>query len=279
MEGAGSIVRLRLDSRPQTLTIIRGVLGGVAEQLALDPELLDDLKTSVSEACNNVVLHAYKGGAGPMEVGLFVSGERFTVTVADRGVGFDSPPVLVDGAGGIGLSVIRALAQEFRLRQLPAGGTEVRMDFAARRDGRPLLRAPAQPEPDGELAAPAADEVVISLSPVTLVAGVLGRLARTLAATAHFSLDRFSDIYLITDTLAAHAASAAQGGRIEARVSARSRRLELLVGPFRSGTGSRLDVVAADHPASPLVLLSDEVSVVEDGDAERLRVVVIDHRD
>lgn len=279
MEEADSLVRLRLDSRPQTLTIIRGVLGGVAEQLALDPELLDDLKTSVSEACNNVVLHAYEGEAGPMEVGLFVSGERFTVTVADHGVGMDSPPAVLDGGGGIGLSVIRALAQEFRLRQLPAGGTEVRMDFAVSRDGRPLLRAPVPPAPDGELAPPAADEVVISLSPVTLVAGVLGRLARTLAATAHFSLDRFSDIYLITDTLAAHAASAAQGGRVEARVSARSRRLELLVGPFRTGTGSRLDVVSADHPASPLVLLSDEVSVVEDGDAERLRVVVIDHRD
>lgn len=272
-------MRLRLDSRPQTLTIVRGVLGGLAEQLALDPELLDDLKTSVSEACNNVVLHAYEGGAGPMEVGLFVSGERFTATVADRGIGIDSPPALLDGAGGIGLSVIRALAQEFRLCQLASGGTEVRMDFAARRDGRPLLRAPADPAPDGELATPGADEVVISLSPVTLVAGVLGRLARTLAATAHFSLDRFSDIYLITDTLAAHAASAAQGGRIEARVIARSRRLELLVGPFRSGTGSRLEVVAADHPASPLVLLSDEVSVVEDDDAERLRVVVIDHRE
>ncbi|MGH2858241.1 MAG: ATP-binding protein [Solirubrobacteraceae bacterium] len=279
MDGAGSIVRLALDSRPQTLTIVRGVLGGVAEQLGLDPELLDDLKTSVSEACNNVVLHAYGGEPGPMEVGLFVSEKLFTVTVADRGVGIDPPTEPVDGVDGIGLSVIRALAYDVSMRRSATGGTEVRMDFPASRDGRPLLRAPAAPAPDGELAEPVADEVVVSLSPVTLVAGVLGRLARTLAATAHFSLDRFSDIYLITDTLAAHAASAAEGGRIQARLTASSRRLELLVGPFRSGTGSRLEVVAADHPASPLVLLSDEVSVLQDGDAERLRVVVIDHRE
>ena len=59
----GSTVRLRLESRPQTLTIVRGMLGGVAELLSIDPELLDDLKTSVSEACNNVVLHAYGGRA------------------------------------------------------------------------------------------------------------------------------------------------------------------------------------------------------------------------
>jgi len=107
---------------------------------------------------------------------------------------------------------------------------------------------------------------------------VLGRLARTLAATAHFSLDRFSDVYLVTDTLAAHAASAADAQRIEVHLTAQDRRLELIVGPFRKGTGSRLDVRSSEHPASPLVLLSDEVSVREAGDAELLQVVVIDHR-
>ena len=66
------IVGLHVQSRPQTLTIVRGMLSGVAERLAMDPELLDDLKTSVSEACNNVVLHAYEGEPGPMDVRLFV---------------------------------------------------------------------------------------------------------------------------------------------------------------------------------------------------------------
>ena len=59
-------VRLELDSRPETLTLVRGVLAGVAELIGLDPELLDDLKTAVSEACNNVVMHAYDGVAGPL---------------------------------------------------------------------------------------------------------------------------------------------------------------------------------------------------------------------
>ena len=59
-------VRLDLESKPETLTIVRGMLGGVAEPLAMDAELLDDLKTAVSEACNNVVLHAYEGEPGPM---------------------------------------------------------------------------------------------------------------------------------------------------------------------------------------------------------------------
>ncbi len=271
-------MRLRLESRPQTLTIVRGMLGGVAELLAIDPELLDDLKTSVSEACNNVVLHAYGGDAGPMEVCLFVGDEQFSVTVVDQGVGMPTPPPAGDVSQGIGLSVIRALTQDVRFSSAPGGGTEVEMDFAVRRDGRKLFKAPPPAIADAELTPSAEGEVVVSLSPVTLLPGVLGRLARTLAATAHFSLDRFSDVYLVTDTLAAHAASAAEGARIEAHLMAEDRRLELVVGPFRKGTGSRLNVRTTEHPASPLVLLSDQVSVQDAGDAELLQVVVIDHR-
>jgi serine/threonine-protein kinase RsbW len=256
------------------------MLGGVAEFLSIDPELLDDLKTSVSEACNNVVLHAYGGEPGPMEVGLFVTQEQFSVCVRDEGVGMPAPPPAGDVSQGIGLSVIRALTEDVQFSSAPDGGTEVRMDFSVRRDGRKLFEAPPAATGDAEMT-PSADgdgEVIVSLSPVTLLPGVLGRLARTLAATAHFSLDRFSDVYLVTDTLAAHAATAAEGDRIEARLMAQDRRLELVVGPFRKGTGSRLDVQGADHPASPLVLLSDQVSVQEAGDAELLRVIVIDHR-
>jgi len=256
------------------------MLGGVAELLSIDPELLDDLKTSVSEACNNVVLHAYGGEPGPMEVGLFVTDDRFSVRVTDEGVGMPAPPPAGDVSQGIGLSVIRALTEDVQFSSAPGGGTEVRMDFSVRRDGRRLFEAPPAPATDADMTSveDGEGEVIVSLSPVTLLPGVLGRLARTLAATAHFSLDRFSDVYLVTDTLAAHASTAAEGHRIEARLTAQDRRLELLVGPFRKGTGSRLDVQSADHPASPLVLLSDQVSVQDAGDAELLRVVVIDHR-
>ena len=52
------------------------MLGGMAELLAMDPELLDDLKTAVSEACNNVVLHAYPDGSGPLTVSLNVPNAR-----------------------------------------------------------------------------------------------------------------------------------------------------------------------------------------------------------
>jgi anti-sigma regulatory factor (Ser/Thr protein kinase) len=267
-------VRLDLTSRPQTLTIVRGMLGGVAELLAIDPELLDDLKTAISEACNNVVLHAYGGAAGPMSVSLFIDAEQVRVAVEDRGAGL----VAAEPTEGIGLSVIRALAESVTLESRPGEGTRVEMVFAARRDARPLLRAPgsAVPEPEWERAGD--DEIVVSLSPVSLLPGVLGRLARTLAATAHFSLDRFSDVYLVTDTLAAHASRAASGSRVHARLAAAERRLELTVGPFRTGASQPLQAAAGEAVPSPLALLSDEVRIEPDGGGELVHVLVIDHR-
>ena len=72
---------------------------------------------------------------------------------------------------------------------------------------------------------------MVSVSPVELLSSVLGRVARTVAATAHFSLDRFSDVYLITDALAAYADRAAAGERITARLTASERQLSLIARP------------------------------------------------
>jgi serine/threonine-protein kinase RsbW len=253
------------------------MLGGFGEVLALDPELLDDVKTSVSEACNNVVLHAYGGEAGPMRVRLFADGERLRVTVSDEGAGLPAAGQAAEETQGIGVSVIRALTEETEFRSGP-NGTEVRMVFSGRRDGRRLFEPPEIAELPAESAtAINAGEVVVTLAPVALFAPVLGRLARTLAATAHFSLDRFSDVYPVTDTIAAHATAAAASPRLRVRLMASERRLELVAGPFRRGSGAVLKDGPADR-ASPLVLLSDQVSIEPDGDGEQLHVVVIDHR-
>ena len=56
-------LRLELASVPESVTLVRSVIRTVARAAGLDRELVDDLRTAVSEACNNVVLHAYRGWA------------------------------------------------------------------------------------------------------------------------------------------------------------------------------------------------------------------------
>lgn len=270
-------VRLELDSSPETLTLVRGALGAVAEVLALDPELLDDLKTAVSEACNNVVMHAYDGGPGPLAVCLYVNPDTIDVHVRDHGNGIPQSAPSDDRMQGVGLPIIRALAQTAEFRRPPDGGTEVRMSFAGVREGRPLFEAPGDAAPDDGWVERLSGDAVVSLSPVSFLGAVLGRLARALAARARFSLDRFSDVYLITDAIAAHAARAALGPRIAFGLSTNSRRLELTIGPFRNGTGSELrEEQPVQDVGSALVLLSDVVEIEPSNGDEMLRVVMTD---
>jgi anti-sigma regulatory factor (Ser/Thr protein kinase) len=254
------------------------MLGGVAELLQLDPELLDDLKTAVSEACNNVVMHAYEGASGPLWVCLFTEPDGLEVVVRDRGRGI---PVLApsdDRLQGVGIPIMRALAEQTAFRPCDGGGTEVWLKFPAEREGRPLYTTPGSAIPENGWTERLTADAVVSLSPTSFVGGVLGRLARAMAARARFSLDRFSDVYLVTDAIAAHAARAASGARVGFGLSTDTRRLELEIGPFRPGASSELTAGSTDDVGSALRLLSDQLDVRQENGDELLHIVMLDQR-
>ncbi len=271
-------VSLELDSSPETLTLVRGVLGGLAEGLSLDPELLDDIKTAVSEACNNVVMHAYGGDSGPLRVAVYVEDDVIDVVVRDRGQGIHVLTPSDDRLQGVGIPIMRALAQRTAFKPLPGGGTEVWMQFAGVRDGELLYQQPAVAEAEEVRADRLSGDAVVSLSPVSFVGGVLGRLARALAARARFSLDRFSDVYLVTDALAAHAVRAASSSRIAFGIRTEPRRLEVTLGPLQAGASADLVSESASDVSSALRLLADELEVRSENDQEVIHLVMCDQR-
>jgi serine/threonine-protein kinase RsbW len=264
-------VRLELDSRPESVTLVRGMLVGIGEELALEAELLDDVKTAVSEACNNVVMHAYGDDVGPMIVDFELGGDEIGVSVRDRGRGIRGVSASHDRMG-VGLAVISALADRSEFVNVPEGGTEVRMSFAGRAMTSALERAEIQNGHDWPKHLDG--DVVARISSARLLRGVLGRLARALAAQANFSVDRFSELYPVTDALAAHAEAAGSSHGIGFGIVARDRRIEVTIGKFRCGSSAGLKEETGT--ASPLKLLADELSVEMDGDSELLRVVVAD---
>ena len=58
-------LHLVLPARAENVIVVRQAVAGVGEALGIPAARVDDLKTVVTEACNNVVLHAYEGGRGP----------------------------------------------------------------------------------------------------------------------------------------------------------------------------------------------------------------------
>jgi anti-sigma regulatory factor (Ser/Thr protein kinase) len=272
------LVHLKLRSTPETLTLVRGALGALAELLALDPELLDDMKTAISEACNNVVMHAYAEGTGPLEVTLQSRTAAIEAIVRDEGRGIPDAVDPDEGVHGVGLPLIKALTNddaEFVGRE--GGGTEVRMRFSGRRRSRTLFNAPADVAAEDCWVRRLSGDAVVSLSPVSFLGPVLGRLARALAARARFSLDRFSDVYLVTDAIAAHATRAATHARVGFAIRTAPRRLEISVGPLRDGSGKRLDADdQVREPGSALTLLSDAVTSTAVDGGELLSIVMTD---
>jgi serine/threonine-protein kinase RsbW len=89
---------------------------------------------AVSEACTNVVVHAYAGEAGTLEVEMHAGEVGLTIVVRDHGAGIQPrPPRSEPPALGLGLPLIAALSDAFELRGSTGMGTEVRMTFSYER--------------------------------------------------------------------------------------------------------------------------------------------------
>src|SRR5829696_8393964 len=56
-----SEIRLTLPARPENVAVVRHVLGALADAVRLAPDLANDMRLAVTEACTNVVRHAYRG--------------------------------------------------------------------------------------------------------------------------------------------------------------------------------------------------------------------------
>jgi serine/threonine-protein kinase RsbW len=121
-------VRLELESVAGSVTLVRSVIRTVARAADLDRALIDDLRTAVSEACNNVVLHAYPAESGPLIFSLAIHADSVEAVVRDRGCGITPGSVRNRGLG-MGVAVINTLADRTEFESQRGSGTEVRMMF------------------------------------------------------------------------------------------------------------------------------------------------------
>ncbi len=120
---------MRIRAVPENVPVVRHAVGGMAAIRGADERIRDAIALAVTEAVANVVVHAYDGEAGLLEVVASVDDVEIDVVVRDHGSGLraDSP-----GAGlGAGLRLIGALAQRFDITRRD-GTTEVHMAFRLR---------------------------------------------------------------------------------------------------------------------------------------------------
>jgi anti-sigma regulatory factor (Ser/Thr protein kinase) len=126
--GGASDVRLTLPARPENVAVVRHVLGAFAEALQLPDPVIEDMRLAVTEACTNVVRHAYAGGEpGPVEILIRPEGEMLKVIVADQGRGLGPSD---DTSGpGLGLPLIAALTHSLEIEPAATSGSRLLMSF------------------------------------------------------------------------------------------------------------------------------------------------------
>src|ERR1700754_1495831 len=91
-------LEMSLPANAENVAVVRHALAGLAESIGMDEPGIADLKTVVTEACMNVVVHAYPDGQpGPLEIEAVAEDEGLTVAVRDHGMGIRPR---TDGADG-----------------------------------------------------------------------------------------------------------------------------------------------------------------------------------
>ncbi len=127
-------VRLSFPAKSEYLLLARLAVAGVARGLPFGQEEIVDLKLAITEACGNVVRHAYsdRDGAGEVEIDLVPGPDRLEIVVEDRGSGIPLPvpetPAAPTESGGMGLSIMRSVVDELQVERGPGGrGTVVHM--------------------------------------------------------------------------------------------------------------------------------------------------------
>ncbi|MFL5908377.1 MAG: ATP-binding protein, partial [Solirubrobacterales bacterium] len=81
-------LRLTLPATAENVMVVRQAVAGLGEALGLASERVADLKTVITEACNNVVLHAYEDEPGPLLVTAEPGEGELEIQIADEGHGF-----------------------------------------------------------------------------------------------------------------------------------------------------------------------------------------------
>ncbi len=129
-------MNLEFPSKSSNEAFARSAVACFAAQL--DPTLdeLGDIKTAVSEAVTNCIVHAYPDRLGPIILKARILPENvLDLVVKDRGCGIADveqarKPMFTTGGeerSGMGFTIMESFMTEFRLTSIPGKGTTVHM--------------------------------------------------------------------------------------------------------------------------------------------------------
>ncbi len=130
-------MRLEIDSVPSNESFARVVVAAFLTRLNPTMEEVADIKTAVSEAVTNAIIHGYRQEVHKIEIEAFVEEDTFTVSVQDFGVGIENIEKAMEPLyttrkdlerSGMGFVFMEAFMDTVRVDSKVGEGTKVTME-------------------------------------------------------------------------------------------------------------------------------------------------------
>ncbi len=129
-------MKIEFDSKSQNEAFARVVVAAFASQLDPTIEEITDIKTAVSEAVTNAIIHGYESDMGMVTVTCRINGNELEIIIEDKGHGIDNveqarEPLFTSKPqlerSGMGFTVMETFMDEIEVYSELEKGTTIRM--------------------------------------------------------------------------------------------------------------------------------------------------------
>ena len=136
VNGMTNEMKLEFDSRSANEAFARVTVASYMTQLNPTLEEVSDVKTAVSEAVTNAIIHGYENHVNKVQIYAGIEGRTLHLEISDRGVGIPDVKKAMEPLyttrpelerSGMGFSFMEAFMDEVQVESEPGKGTIVRM--------------------------------------------------------------------------------------------------------------------------------------------------------
>ena len=136
VNGMTNEMKLEFDSRSSNEAFARVTVASFMTQLNPTLEEVSDVKTAVSEAVTNAIIHGYENHVNKVRIYAGIEGRTLHLEISDRGVGIPDVKKAMEPLyttrpelerSGMGFSFMEAFMDEVQVESEPGKGTIVRM--------------------------------------------------------------------------------------------------------------------------------------------------------
>ncbi|WP_026477990.1 anti-sigma F factor [Alkaliphilus transvaalensis] len=129
-------MKLEFDSKSQNESFARVVVASFAAQLDPTLEEISDIKTAVSEAVTNAIIHGYEDKMGVVTLTCKIHNNELEILVEDNGRGINDIPQAMEPLftskpelerSGMGFTVMETFMDQVYVYSEPGKGTSIRM--------------------------------------------------------------------------------------------------------------------------------------------------------